>query len=100
MARRSRLFARGLLYHVIARGNQRQKTFLADLDYQAYLKRVAKYRERYGVALSAYCLMPNHVHLLLETFREPLAKFMQGLQQSYTQYLNCTHHTVAKIVQT
>jgi len=48
MARRPRLFAPGLLYHVIARSNQRQKTFLTDHDYQAYLERLAKYRKRYG----------------------------------------------------
>ena len=73
---------------------------MTDLDYQAYLERLAKYRKRYDAVLSAYCLMPNHLHLLLETSRELLAKFMQGLQQSYTQYFNRTHHTVAKIVKT
>ncbi|HEY1270116.1 MAG TPA: transposase [Candidatus Binatia bacterium] len=88
MARRPRLFAPGLLYHVIVRGNQRQKTFLARRDYEAYLERLARYREKYGVAVCAYCLMPNHVHLLVECGREPLSKFMQGLQQSYTQYFN------------
>ena len=63
MIRRPRLFAAGLLYHVIARGNQRQPTFLADLDYDAYLCRLATYQKRYGVTLYAYCLMPNHAHL-------------------------------------
>ena len=43
MARRPRLFVPGLLYHVIARGNQWQPTFLDDLDYQAYLGRLATY---------------------------------------------------------
>ena len=82
MARRPRLFAPGLLYHVIVRGNQRQKTFLDDQDYQVYLERLAKYREKYGYSVHAYCLMPNHVHLLLESSDQPLGKFMQGLQQS------------------
>lgn len=84
MARRPRVFAPGVLYHVISRGNQRQKTFLTDQDCQAYRERLARYREKYGVTLYAYCLMPNHVHLLLECSDEPLGKFMQGLQQSYT----------------
>jgi REP element-mobilizing transposase RayT len=43
MARRPRVFAPGLLYHVIVRGNQRRKTFLRDADYQAYLERVGRY---------------------------------------------------------
>ena len=99
MARRPRLFAPGLLYHVIARGNQRQPTFLADLDYQAYLVRLATYQKRYGVTLYAYCLMPNHVHLLLQTSDPPLAKFMQGLQQSYTQRFNRVHGKVGHLFQ-
>jgi REP element-mobilizing transposase RayT len=88
-----------LLYHVIARGNQRQPTFLTDLDYQAYLIRLATYQKRYGVMLYAYCLMPNHVHLLLQTPDPPLAKFMQGLQQSYTQRFNRVHGKVGHLFQ-
>ena len=99
MARRPRLFAPGLLYHVIARGNQRQATFLSDDDYRAYLGRLALYRERYGVSLHAYCLMPNHVHFLLRTGPPPLAKFMQGLQQSYTQWFNRRHEKVGHVFQ-
>src|SRR6266540_71048 len=99
MARRPRLFAPGLLYHVIARGNQQQLTFLTDLDYQAYLIRLATYRQRYGVVLYAYCLMPNHVHLLLQTSEPPLAKFMQGLQQSYTQRFNRVYGKVGHLFQ-
>ena len=99
MARRPRLFAPGLLYHVIARGNQRQATFLHDVDYDAYLHRLALYRARYGVSLHAYCLMPNHVHLLARTGTSPLAKFMQGLQQSYTQWFNRVHEKVGHVFQ-
>lgn len=92
MARRPRLFAPGLLYHVIVRGNQRQKTFLSSPDYEAYLERLARYRRKYNYRVYAYCLMPNHVHLLVESSKQPLAKFMQGLQQSYSQYFNLKHH--------
>src|SRR6266849_7967662 len=99
MARRPRLFAPGLLYHVIARGNQRQPTFLTDADYEAYLARLARYRKRYGVFLYAYCLMPNHVHLLAETPEAPLSRFMQGLQQSYTQRFNRVYGTVGHLFQ-
>lgn len=53
MARHPRLFAPGLLYHVIVRGNQRQKTFLTDRDYQAYLERLANYRKAYKVRVHA-----------------------------------------------
>jgi REP element-mobilizing transposase RayT len=68
------------------RGNQRQKTFTSESDYQAYIERLGCYRKKYGYVLHAYCLMSDHVHLLIESSEQPLAKFMQGLQQSYSQY--------------
>jgi len=72
---------------------------LDDTDYRAYLRRLALYRERYDVTLYAYCLMPNHVHLLARTGVTPLAKFMQGLQQSYTQRFNRVHEKVGHVFQ-
>lgn len=99
MARQPRLFAPGLLYHVIARGNQKRPTFLDDVDYRAYLRRLTLYRARHAVTLLAYCLMPNHVHLLVRTGDVPLAKFMQGLQQSYTQWFNRVHGKVGHVFQ-
>lgn len=75
MAHRPRLFAPGLLYHVIVRSNQRQKTFTTNQDYRTYLNFLAKYRARFDVIIHAYCLMPNQVHLLVQSSAEPLAKF-------------------------
>src|ERR671918_780972 len=99
MARRPRLFAPGILYHVIVRGNYRQKTFLNARDYQGYLERLGRYRKKFGVTVYAYCLMSNHVHLLVETGFQPLSRFMQGLQQSYTQYFNRKHHKIDDLFQ-
>lgn len=99
MARRPRVFAPGLLYHVIARGNRRQAVFLDDGDYETYLDRLAAYRTRYAVTLYAYCLMPNHVHLVARTADAPLDRFMQGLQQSYTQRYNRRHGQVGHVFQ-
>lgn len=99
MARRPRVFAPGLLYHVIVRGNQRRKTFRSDEDYKTYLDRLDKYRTQCRVRIYAYCLMPNHVHLLVETGSTPLAKFMQGVQQSYTQYFNRRYRKVGHLFQ-
>ena len=99
MARRARLFAPGILYHVIVRGNYRQKTFLNPRDYEAYLERLGRYRKRFGVTVYVYCLMSNHAHLLVETGSQPLSRFMQGLQQSYTQYFNRKYHKVGHLFQ-
>jgi len=81
------------------RGNQRRKTFRCDDDYKAYLDRLEKYRLQCHLRIYAYCLMPNHVHLLVETGSTPLAKFMQGLQQSYTQYFNRSYRKVGHLFQ-
>src|SRR6266498_2563149 len=99
MARQRRLLAPGVLYHVIVRGNHRQKTFLNQSDYQAYLERLGRYRKRLRITVYAYCLMSNHVHLLVESGSQPLSRFMQGLQQSYTQYFNRKHHKIGHLFQ-
>ena len=59
MARKPRLFAPGVLYHVIVQGGFRQKTFFNDGDYQAYIARLGRYRMQFGVTIYAYCLMSN-----------------------------------------
>jgi REP element-mobilizing transposase RayT len=89
----------GALYHVIVRGNQRQKIFRDERDRLSYLQRIEHYRKRYGFALYAYVLMSNHAHLLLETARTPLSKIMQGIQFSYTQLYNRRHRTVGHLFQ-
>jgi REP element-mobilizing transposase RayT len=55
MARKPRVEFDGALYHVIVRGNQRQRTFHDDRDRQSYLERLEHYRQRYGFRLYAYC---------------------------------------------
>jgi REP element-mobilizing transposase RayT len=99
MARPPRVFGPGLRYHVIVRGNRRETVFLGDADYEIYRHRLAVYRARYAVTLHAYCLMPNHVHLVLRTAEAPLDRFMQSLQQSYTQRFNRRHAQVGHVFQ-
>ena len=52
---------------ITVRGNQRRKTFRSNEDYKGDLEPLEKYRSKFRVRIYAYCLMPNHVHLLLET---------------------------------
>ena len=99
MARKPRVEFDGVLYHVIVRGNQRQKTFHDDRDRIAYLERIEHYRQRYGFRLYAYVLMSNHVHLLIETRSVALSKIMQGIQASYTQRYNRRHRKVGHLFQ-
>jgi REP-associated tyrosine transposase len=83
----------------VGHGNQRRKTFRGDNGYKAYLDRLEHYRAKFHVRIYAYCLMPNHVHLLLESGFNPLGKFMQGLQQSYTLYFNRRYRKVGYLFQ-
>ncbi|MEE8445842.1 MAG: transposase [Alphaproteobacteria bacterium] len=64
MARLARIVAPGVPHHVTQRGNRRQDTFFTDGDYQTYQDLMAHWCAHYGVAVWAYCLMPNHVHLI------------------------------------
>ena len=74
MPRHPRVHAEGLLYHVMARGNDGQKIFLGESDYQAFIEALRTVRQRYPFSLDAYVLMPNHFHLLLEVHRFPTAR--------------------------
>lgn len=88
MARKPRIEFEGAFYHVITRGNQRQKIFRDEEDFLNYLEILLKYKTRYEYFLYAYVLMSNHVHLLIETKKTPLSKTLQGINQSYTSYFN------------
>src|SRR4030042_552181 len=64
MARLARVVVAGVPHHVTQRGNRRLTTFFNEEDYAAYLSLLAEWCPRCGVELWAYCLMPNHVHLI------------------------------------
>jgi len=99
MARKPRIHFPGALYHVISRGNQGQRIFRQDKDRFYYLDLLSRYYNRYDFRLYAYVLMSNHVHLLAEAGKVPLAKVMQGLQQSYTLYFNRKYGLVGHLFQ-
>ena len=65
MPRIARVVLVDLPHHVTQRGNNRQQVFFTDADYLAYLAWLKQYTEQYGLAVLAYCLMPNHVHLIV-----------------------------------
>lgn len=88
MVRKPRVQFSGALYHVIGRGNQQQDIFLNDEDYSRYVGYLSDYHQRFHFILYAYVLMPNHIHLMLETGEVPLSKIMQCLQLRYEQYFN------------
>jgi REP element-mobilizing transposase RayT len=91
MVRPVRIEYPGAVYHVICRGNNRQAVFRDDHDRKKYLERLSLYCGEKGVDLLCYCLLTNHIHLLLETPQGNLSKMMQAFQTSYTVYFNKRH---------
>ncbi len=85
MPRPIRPIADGLIYHVISRGNGRQSVFFDDGDYLAFLGAIADLKERKPFDLFGYCLMTNHIHLLLRPKGASISRIMQSLLVSHTQ---------------
>lgn len=81
-----------LVYHVVNRGNNRAPVFFDDQDYAAFLKAVADLRQRRPFEFYGYCLMPNHVHLLIRPLETPISRIMQSLLVSHTQRYHRCHH--------
>lgn len=91
MLRHPRVHAQGLLYHVMARGNDGHKVLLNDSDYEAFLDGLAVTRKRYPFYLYAYVLMSNHFHLLLAVQQASTARVLQSLLTGYAQRFNRPH---------
>ncbi|UNC93089.1 transposase [Candidatus Contubernalis alkaliaceticus] len=88
MARKPRIHYPGALYHVMVRGNNKEKVFLDDVHKSKYLFLLALYKEKLGFMLYAFCIMDNHAHLLIEVKDVMLSQIMQRVQQVYTQWFN------------
>lgn len=91
MPRRRREKCENSIYHIMVRGNNQQAIFLDDYDRNQYLKRLKRYKEKFKIEVYAYCLMTNHVHLLIYDSGQDISKVMQGLNLSYTIYFNKRH---------
>ncbi len=89
MARLARVVAPGVPHHVTQRGNRRQKTFFGDNDKRLYLELMAEWCARCGVEIWAYCLMPNHVHLIAVPDDETsLTRAIGEAHRRYTRHVN------------
>jgi len=67
MPRKLRIQYPGAMYHVMSRGDRREKIFLDDIDRQDFIKTLAEACQKTGWQVHAYCLMSNHYHVALET---------------------------------
>jgi REP element-mobilizing transposase RayT len=88
MGRKKRVQARGLVLHVTTRGNNRERIFLRDGDWLALLIELERVVERHGWICHAYCLMGNHLHLIVQLVEPTLPEGMQQLQSNYARAFN------------
>ena len=89
MARRPRLVVPGLPHHVTQRGARRQPTFFEDADYLYYLKLLGEFSRKAATEIWAYCLMPNHVHLVMVPQHEDGLRAVLGeTHRRYTRAVN------------
>ena len=92
MARKSRFNIPGIPQHIIQRGNNREPCFFAEEDYYRYLNDLKESAKKNNVAIHAYVLMTNHVHLLVTPGQDfGIAHMMQDLGRKYVRYVNHTY---------
>jgi putative transposase len=92
MARQARCVISGVAHHVTQRGNNRQDVFFVEADYRVYLSYLKEIAQRYGLAVTAYCLMTNHIHLLVAPEQESsLSKALGRTHLMYAQYIHRLH---------
>ena len=89
MARMGRVVILGYPHHVTQRGNRRQKTFFSDDDYRDYIELMAEFARQSETEVWAYCLMPNHVHLVMvPTHEDGLRATLGEAHRRYTRNIN------------
>lgn len=98
MPRGPRFVFENAFYHVFNRGVNKQPIFLSDDDYHFFLKKISDLK-KYDHSIYAYCLMPNHFHLSIQTRKTPISKIMASLSTSYSMYFNKKYERVGPVFQ-
>src|SRR5262245_14067851 len=100
MPRTARASRGGYCYHVINRGNARTEVFHKDGDYQAFLRLIGEACERLPMRVLAYCLMPNHFHLVLWPHKNgDLSRWMQWLMTAHVRRYHKHYHSSGHVWQ-
>jgi len=99
MARIGRSKSATGIYHIMLRGNNKQKIFYTQEDYQKFLELLNRKSQQKSLILYAWCLMPNHVHLLLKEKNQPLGDCFRELLTSFVTWYNRMHERVGHVFQ-
>jgi REP element-mobilizing transposase RayT len=99
LARQARKKSASGIYHIMMRGINRQKIFEDQDDYTKFIQTLKQYKEISGYQIYAYCLMGNHVHLLLKVGEEPLEQLMRRICGSYVYWYNWKYQRIGNLFQ-
>ncbi|KIL49906.1 transposase [Jeotgalibacillus soli] len=99
MARGPRIWIKDGVYHIIVRGNRRMKLFGDRRDFRTYLAILRKTKNVYSYDLLAYCLMDNHVHLLIQYKEDSPSAVMKMLNGEYARYFNLRRQEIGHVFQ-
>jgi len=99
VARKPRAKSNSGIYHIILRGINRQSIFEDNQDRGKFIQDLVKYKEISQCRIFAYCLMDNHVHLLLQETQEPVSMLIQRVSSSYVIWYNRKHERCGHLFQ-
>jgi putative transposase len=99
MPRGPRFIFQNAFYHVFNRGINKQDIFLSEEDYMFFVKKLKDLKKKYDHSIYAFCLMPNHFHISIQTRKTPISKIMSSLITSYSMYFNRTHQHLGPVFQ-
>ena len=86
-------------YHIIQRGNERKNIFYSDDNKVRFLDTLQRMKKKYNFKLEAYCIMDNHVHLLINDNGNDISKIMKSLNISYAYYYNRVNKRIGHLFQ-
>src|SRR3989338_613010 len=100
MGRMKRISFPGALFHITVRGNNKEKIFIDDRDYQRYFELLKRYKEEFAFHLYAYVLMPNHTHLLIQIGEKAdISRIMQSINTAYTKFFVLKYKRIGHLFQ-
>ena len=99
MTRILRTYSHSRIYHIILKGIDNQDIFYDDQDRRVFLNNILKTKKEFNYNVYAYCLMDNHVHMIIKSEKEFLSKSMQSLMIRYVQYFNKKYKRTGTLVQ-
>lgn len=99
MPRQQRILSSTGIYHIMLRGNERKSIFMDNEDRQRFLETMSSKKEEVGFSLLSFCLMDNHVHLLIREGREQMSVTMKRICTSYVHYFNHKYNRIGHLFQ-